>query len=145
MADLIERISDEDIRALLDRKDVASGRAMLARLLSEAASDLNPVSVRSREPIEHELKTHPDPFTEVWNGRKRFEFRLNDRDYRVGDTLRLREWVPDGAESDDDGFGLAGRYTGRIWCGRVTYALYGPDFGVPEGYVVMSLEPLGAL
>lgn len=53
--------------------------------------------------------------------------------------------MPDGAESDDDGFGLAGRYTGRIWCGRVTYALYGPDFGVPEGYVVMSLVMEGAL
>lgn len=96
-------------------------------------SDLRSRASTHREPVEHELKTHPAPFTEVWNGRKRFEFRLNDRDYRVGDRLKLREW------EEEDG------YTGRVWYGRVTYALYGPDFGVPEGYVVMSLVMEGAL
>jgi hypothetical protein len=31
-------------------------------------------------------------FDEVWEGRKTFEVRKDDRDYQAGDTVVLREW-----------------------------------------------------
>lgn len=42
----------------------------------------------------HELKTWPQYWNDVSMGRKTVEVRLNDRGFRVGDTLVLREWDP---------------------------------------------------
>ncbi len=94
----------------------------------------------------HVLKTWPEAFEAVTAGRKRFEFRQDDgREFRVGDVLALREWrrevitVP-----SDDTWAIGalshrGDYTGREVRAEVSYLLRGPDFGVPFGYVVMSL------
>lgn len=46
----------------------------------------------------HELKILPQYFKAVQNGSKTFELRKNDRRFKVGDTLILREWHP----SDED-------------------------------------------
>lgn len=43
----------------------------------------------------HELKTWPVFFMETWALNKRFELRFNDRDFRCGDLVVLREWNPD--------------------------------------------------
>jgi hypothetical protein len=51
--------------------------------------------------ITHYLKIWPVFFSEVSCGLKKYEVRLNDRNFKVGDRLRLREWNP-----------TAGRYTG---------------------------------
>jgi hypothetical protein len=80
--------------------------------------------------INHDLKTWPDPFQAVWEGKKLFELRRNDRNFRVGDSLLLREWLPDTRE-----------YTGRCIQAEVTFVLHGGEFGLPEGLVVMSLSP----
>lgn len=40
----------------------------------------------------HELKIWPAYFREVIAGTKTWELRRNDRDYQVGDLLRLMEW-----------------------------------------------------
>lgn len=86
----------------------------------------------------HELKTWPSEFREVRQGRKRFEFRLNDRDFAVGDVLRLREWDPAYRQHR---YRFSADYTRSdpITC-RVTHILHGGRFGVPEGYCVMSIE-----
>lgn len=56
----------------------------------------------------HELKTWPKYFEEVFSGRKNFELRINDRDFKVGDILHLVEF-------DNN------QYTGRSLTKRVTY------------------------
>lgn len=83
-----------------------------------------------RLPQVHVLKCWPDAYEAIADGRKRFEFRYNDRDYRVGDVLSLREFAPS-----------TGEYTGRELAQRVTYVL-AREYGMPHGYVVMSLEPV---
>ena len=42
----------------------------------------------------HELKILPEYFEALASGTKTFEIVLNDREYKVGDLLILREWTP---------------------------------------------------
>lgn len=79
---------------------------------------------------EHELKTWPEYFQAVWKGLKKFEVRKNDRDFKVGDTLYLREWDP-----------VTEKYTGREARVEVTYVFVGAGYmGLGSGYVVMSVD-----
>lgn len=80
--------------------------------------------------MQHKLKISPEYFDAVDNGVKPFEVRLNDRNYKVGDTLVLREGEP-----DDKG---VWRYSGRKSKQIVTYVL-GGEF-CREGYVVLGLK-----
>jgi hypothetical protein len=86
----------------------------------------------------HELKIWPEHFHEVAAGMKRFEVRKNDRDFGVGDVLRLREWSPGLAVAD-----CPGCYTGREVFARVTYIfeLRGEDRQVVLGIVLESERP----
>lgn len=79
----------------------------------------------------HELKTWPEPFMDVALGRKTFEVRKNDRDYRVGDTLKLQEYSP-GTDS----------YSGMWQTVLVTYVLRGDQFGIEAGFCVMSIRSI---
>ena len=79
--------------------------------------------------MTHELKCWPRPFAAVVAGAKHHEIRLNDRNYQVGDVLVLREWNPH-----------ARAYTESRAIRLVTYCSYGPDWGLPDRFVVMSLE-----
>jgi len=90
---------------------------------------------------EHDLKTWPREFAAVAGCAKRFEYRKDDRGFEVEDVLILHEWDPAAGAQ----FGTGGEYTGRVLRAHVTYILHGPDFGVPTGYVVMSIlpDPLG--
>jgi hypothetical protein len=78
----------------------------------------------------HELKCWPVYFQDVRSGRKNFEVRENDRGFRVGDVLRLREWDPSR--------GYSGEEERRV----VTYVLESGLF-VAEGYVVLALAEPG--
>lgn len=77
----------------------------------------------------HPLKTDAEPFAAVQARTKTFEFRRNDRDFQAGDLLVM-------CEHTDEGL------TGKYVIARATYILRGPLYGVPEGYVVMSLGPI---
>jgi len=85
---------------------------------------------------EHRLKTWPQFFQPALEGRKPFEVRVNDRDFKVGDTLLLQE------------YDLASRtYTGReMGPLEITSMMALPM--APE-YVVLglgaSLKPSGPL
>lgn len=78
--------------------------------------------------FRHELKTWPDMFEEIGTGRKVHEFRKNDRDFREGDLLLLREFEPAGE-----------RYTGREIPVRIMSISYGPAWGIPKGYAAFSI------
>ena len=84
----------------------------------------------------HDLKTWPEPFQEVIEGRKRHEIRVDDREFSVGDLLRLREWKP--------GFcmPLDGDYTGREITVRVTYKTPSGQWGLPALLCVLSIVPV---
>lgn len=82
----------------------------------------------------HELKTWPDGFQAIWDGRKTHELRVNDRNFQVGDTLHLREWDP-----------ASDQYMKReIHC-EVTYMTPGGKHGLPEHLCVMSIKVIRAL
>lgn len=65
---------------------------------------------------EHKLKTWPKWFEAVIEGRKTFELRNNDRDFREGDRLVLREWDPE-----------TKCYSGRVAACEVTYVMAAPE------------------
>jgi hypothetical protein len=85
----------------------------------------------------HELKSWPEFFDPVFKGEKTFELRRNDRDYRPGDLLILREWEPR----------EGGKYSGRAFHALVTYVLTGAGIGCVEplkglalGYCILGLR-----
>ncbi len=77
----------------------------------------------------YESKTLPDFYQAIEDETKKFEIREDDRPYKVGDYLHLKEWDPE--------IGFTGRQTIRL----VTYILAEQPF-VPEGYVCMSIDHL---
>lgn len=121
-ADGREGIAHRNVRYCIDTPGCWTG------VIKLAADDLVPRTV-------HELKCWPSPFQAMLDGIKTFEFRKADRDYEVGNYLLLREWLPY-SENNESG---KGEFTGRVLRRLVTYVLRGPSFGVPEGYVVLSV------
>lgn len=80
----------------------------------------------------HQLKTWPVPFRAVLSGKKRYEIRKNDRDFKVGDILVLNEYRP-----------RSKKYTGSNCVMVVTYMTHGGEWGLPCDLCVLSLaEPL---
>ncbi len=78
----------------------------------------------------HDLKTWPEFFDAIKSGDKTFELRKDDRGFRAGDFLRLKEWLP----TDK-------RYTGREITAQVTYIMAGPSFGIERDHVCMAIKP----
>jgi len=91
----------------------------------------------------HHLKCWPHEFEAMKGGLKRFEYRKDDRDYQVGDVLILEKWIPVKEYENQRSERLVkGEYTGEKLNVSVSYVLRGGKFGVPEGYVVMSVEKI---
>lgn len=96
-------------------------------------------------PKVHELKIAPRWFDAVLDGSKTFEIRNDDRGFRVGDGLRLREYDRDRtvdieAESERPIRILDG-YTGRECRATVLSVLRYEDFpmGLQPGYAILSI------
>jgi len=79
----------------------------------------------------HELKCVKEPFQAKWEGKKFWEFRKNDRDFKLDDVLKEREYDP-----------ITNEYSGREILERVVWILPGGSFGVPEDCVIMSTEEI---
>ena len=84
----------------------------------------------------HELKTDPKVYDDVMSGRKTFEIRFNDRDFKVGDYLLLRKTYYTGEEMKQ---GKPLKYLDDAMV-RVTYLLKGPIYGLKAGWVIMGVE-----
>lgn len=89
-------------------------------------------------PVVQELKCNPEPFEEVWAGRKRAEIRRNDRAFRVGQLLILRELKVPQLE------GREAQYTGRYMGAEVTHIADCSQWMGPagQGFVVLSIDVL---
>ena len=75
--------------------------------------------------MTHELKLQPKYFRAILDGKKTFEIRKNDRGYKVGDKVILKE-------CEDD------KYSGGEIHGVIKYII-GDEFeGLAEGYVIFS-------
>jgi hypothetical protein len=99
---------------------------------------------------EHDLKVWSGFYDSLLTGEKTFEVRRNDRNFQVGDVLRLREFIADQLPNvrqveRGEPAGEAGAYTGRAVRARVTYVLREPILGVAAGWCVLSVVTLGAL
>ena len=83
-----------------------------------------------RENIKHQLKTINPFYTDMVDGYKNFECRLNDRDFKVGDILILSEW-----------HGKETGYSGSQIEKRITYIL-SSFVGLKKNYVVLGLDEI---
>lgn len=147
------RLAESQIRSLMqvahkwagpDESDSRSDELEMAlrAVRVPAAPPSPPETVTDAQPTRwHELKTDPDVFDAVADGRKPFEIRLNDRDFRVGDGLRLRRTRDTGWAMKNTGAPLV--YTGEACERVVTYVLHGPQYGLADGWVIMSLAHIG--
>jgi hypothetical protein len=87
----------------------------------------------------HRLKTWPEFFDAIADGRKTFEIRKNDRGFQTGDELVLLKWDPSGGTYF---MGQEGRTANPNQAAslrvRVTYVLSG--WGIEPFFVVLGLQ-----
>lgn len=82
----------------------------------------------------HRLKVAPEFFEEVQAGRKKAEYRYDDRGFEVGDLIMLVEWT---ANQQEPGEGVIGR---TLFAG-ITHILNKEVFPqLPERWVVISIQ-----
>lgn len=74
--------------------------------------------------IKHDLKILSEYYDDVMTGKKKFELRKNDRDFKVGDLFVLREWKN-------------GKYTGRYFIQSIRYILKDCEkFGLQKDFCI---------
>lgn len=76
----------------------------------------------------HELKVKKPFYDDLFFQRKNFEVRKNDREFKVGDILHLKEYPN---EDPRKKYGLLR---------EVIYILEGGQYGLDSEYVVMGLK-----
>jgi len=79
----------------------------------------------------HELKTEEPHFTDVACGIKPFEVRNNDRDFKLGDVLHLKQYNPSLHESR--------KFSGKSVLAKIHYILDDADY-CKEGQVILGIE-----
>ena len=83
--------------------------------------------------MQHEVKISPEYFDAVESGVKPFEVRKNDRKFKIGDSLYLREYEP--SIPSYTGTPYTGRETRKI----ITYILNDANYCI-SGYVILGLK-----
>lgn len=85
---------------------------------------------------EHTIKFRGKQICDdVYSGLKKFEYRYNDRGYRAGDIIHP---IP----LDDNGQEFEHPLSTVTY--KILYILYGPSFGIPDGYCVFTIEDVNA-
>ena len=77
--------------------------------------------------MTHKLKILPKYYNEVLVGKKKFEIRKNDRDFKEEDVVILKEFVD-------------GIYTGRYIKAIIDYIFNGGSYGLEKGYCIFSIR-----
>lgn len=90
---------------------------------------IDPLTYTSWKPTVHELKIAPEYYYVVASGKKNFEIRQNDRRYRVGDIVRMKQW------DEKDGYDFDLPVLER----QITYVT---DYAQKHGYVVFGMKPV---
>jgi len=88
---------------------------------------------------KHDLKVWPAYFAALTDGSKSFEVRRNDRDFAVGDLLRLHEYDP-APDINGRERGATGQSISRV----VTYVMLGGRFGIQSDFCVLALAHTAA-
>ncbi|MEJ0004413.1 MAG: DUF3850 domain-containing protein [Pararobbsia sp.] len=127
--------TEEFAKAHPDLKVSEGVRLFLAMRASEAASTR--FIADELEAWDHELKTDPVVFEAVLNGSKTHEIRYNDRGFKIGDRLRLRETEHTGQDMRGPE-PLPMIYTGRECSRTVSHVLDG--YGLQPGWVILSFK-----
>nr|WP_301907219.1 DUF3850 domain-containing protein [uncultured Anaerostipes sp.] len=81
--------------------------------------------IRNRR-IEHDVKTAAEFFEDAKAGIKPFELRKNDRDYKVGDFMKMRKYKD-------------GEWSGDIIRREITYVLEDHE-GLKPGYCILGVK-----
>ena len=84
--------------------------------------------IEAETKVIHQIKLEAAFFDDVASGRKSFELRKNDRNYKEGDTLEMEE-IKDGAK------------TGRKCSKRIVYMMENFE-GLENGYCILGCELL---
>lgn len=80
--------------------------------------------------MSHTLKIKPIFYLDIISGKKTFEIRKNDRDYKVGDLIKF---------VDTNGNDFQQVFEQNLY--EITYILTHADFEpIPEDYVVFSIK-----
>ena len=87
-----------------------------------------------RPPLTHDLKAVQPWFDALWRGIKTAELRKHDRDYRIGDLGRFREFL-----LADEGSGSG--FTGAEVTAEITHIVTSEDGPwLAPGYCMLSLS-----
>jgi hypothetical protein len=79
--------------------------------------------------MKHELKTWPESFHAIAEGRQLYSVRRFDREFAIGDQLLLREWEP-----------RTGSYTGRAIHATIKHITPPGKFGMGDDFGVLGLN-----
>ena len=90
----------------------------------------------------HRVKSAPNPFRDVWDGRKSYEVRVDDRGYRTGDEMRLCEWTSPLAAAESGSTADLSGYTGREIRVEIVHKTPGGRWGLPHGLCVLGIRVL---
>jgi hypothetical protein len=99
------------------------------------------MKIKEREMVMHEVKIWPDPFKAVWLGLKEYELRKDDRNYSIGDLLRLQEFVPPRAMCQGH-VTVTGEFTGNWMLAVITHKTPGGSWGLPKDMCVLGIKIL---
>ena len=80
--------------------------------------------------MKHELKTAFPYFQDIWERKKTFEIRKNDRNFKVGDKLHLKEYNIH-----------TYTYSGRYITAEILYVMGGQIY-CKQGFVVIQLTKM---
>lgn len=82
--------------------------------------------------MEHIVKIKKQYFVKLLSEEKTFELRKNDRNYKVGDVIILKEI---------DDYDLKFPFNrGREVKAEITYILKGPVYGLETGYCILAIK-----